>query len=123
MQWRVTDGFRRRYPQEVPPAMTHDVFISYSNKDELIADAVCHALEAPGMRCWIAHRDMVPGEDFAAVIVQTIAASRVMVLIFSRGANSSPHVLSEVANAIDAGVIIVPFRIDDVQMSDAMKFF
>jgi hypothetical protein len=31
----------------------HDVFISYSGTDKSAADAVCHAPEADGIRCWI----------------------------------------------------------------------
>jgi hypothetical protein len=34
--------------------MLHGVFISYSNKDKAVADAVCHALEDRKIRCWIA---------------------------------------------------------------------
>jgi hypothetical protein len=32
--------------------MSHQVFISYSRHDKTTADAVCHALEARGLRCW-----------------------------------------------------------------------
>ena len=41
--------------------MAHDAFISYSSKDKTIADAVCARLEARGIRCWIAPRDVRPG--------------------------------------------------------------
>ncbi len=37
--------------------MAHDVFISHSSKNKPAADAVCHALEGDGVRCWIAPRD------------------------------------------------------------------
>jgi hypothetical protein len=44
--------------------MARDVFISYSSKDKPTADAVCATLEANGIRCWIAPRDVVPGSDW-----------------------------------------------------------
>jgi hypothetical protein len=44
--------------------MTHDVFISYSSLDKAVADAACAALEAYGIRCWIAPRDIVPGKEW-----------------------------------------------------------
>ncbi len=34
--------------------MAHDVFVSYSVKDKTTADAICAALEANGIRVWIA---------------------------------------------------------------------
>ncbi len=103
--------------------MAQDIFISHSSKDKVIADAVCHALEARGIRCWIAPRDIRPGEDFAASIVRAISGSRFMVLIFSLDANSSPHVLNEVSTAMKKGVVIVPFRIHDVPLSDSLEYY
>jgi|GEM_PF-5910744 hypothetical protein len=52
--------------------MAHDIFISYSNgepKDKLTANAVCATLEKHGFRCWIAPRDVLAGEDWAAAII------------------------------------------------------
>ena len=45
--------------------MTHDVFISYSQKDKATADAVCRALEHNSVRVWIAPRDIPPGAKWA----------------------------------------------------------
>ena len=42
--------------------MPHDVFISYASEDAAPADAVRAALEGAGIRCWIARRDIMPGE-------------------------------------------------------------
>ena len=38
-----------------------DIFISYATADKATAEAACAALEAKGIRCWIAPRDVVPG--------------------------------------------------------------
>ncbi len=45
--------------------MAHDVFISYSNRDSQIANAICHMLEEVRIKCWIAPRDIRPGEIWA----------------------------------------------------------
>ena len=37
----------------------HDVFISYSHKDVLVADAICHKLEEQGVRCSIVRQVLV----------------------------------------------------------------
>jgi hypothetical protein len=39
--------------------MPFDTFISYSHKDKLLADAACAAMEAAGIRCWIAPRAFI----------------------------------------------------------------
>ncbi|MBV8722991.1 MAG: toll/interleukin-1 receptor domain-containing protein, partial [Candidatus Eremiobacteraeota bacterium] len=38
--------------------MAVKVFISHSSKDREIADAICRHLEAMGVSCWIAPRDI-----------------------------------------------------------------
>ena len=48
--------------------MAHDVFISYSHRDQKVADAVCGRLEQAGHRCWIAPRDVGAGEWGKAII-------------------------------------------------------
>jgi hypothetical protein len=80
--------------------MAHDVFISFAVEDEATADAVCAALEASRIRCWIAPRDVLPGVDCAQAIVEAISQSRVMVLVFSSRSNHSPHIRREVGRAV-----------------------
>lgn len=45
------------------------IFISYSSKDKNVADALCHYLEERGVPCWIAPRDILPGQTWAGAIV------------------------------------------------------
>jgi streptogramin lyase len=103
--------------------VAHDVFVSYSHKDKLQADAVCAALEATGIRCWIAPRDAVPGEEWGGAIVGAIRSSRVMVLLFSSHADASPQVRREVQIAVSAEAVLIPFRIEDVAPGQTMEFF
>src|SRR5438552_3666559 len=70
-----------------PAVAKCDVFLSYSSKDKLTADAACAALEARGLRCWVAPRDIVPGKEWGAAIIEGIEQSRSMVLLFSANAN------------------------------------
>ena len=100
----------------------HDVFISYSSKDKPVADAVCATLENASMRCWIAPRDILPGEDFPKAIIKGINESKIMVLIFSANSNASPQVTREVTKAVGKGLIIIPFRIEDAPMSESMEY-
>ncbi len=87
-----------------PVAIAHDVFISYATSDKTIADAVCHALEAAGVRCWIAPRDIPPGADRREAIATAIGASRVVVVVFSSHANGPAQIMGRraVAYLIDS---------------------
>jgi hypothetical protein len=110
-------------PSARPAATRFDVFISYSHVDKATADATCAALEQAGIRCWIAPRDITPGDDWGAAIVKAIDQCRTMVLIFSSNANSSKQIRREVERAVNAGVPIIPVRIENVTPTEAMAYF
>ena len=103
--------------------MDHDVFISYSHHDKPQADAVCAALEAKGIRCWIAPRDVIPGQEWGGAIIEAIRSARVMVLVFSSHANASPQIRREVERAVSAETVLIPFRIEDVAPAQSLEFF
>ncbi len=100
----------------------YDVFLSYSSKDKTWADAACAVLEHHRVRCWIAPRDIIPGDEWGAAIIKALSASQMMVLIFSGHANASPQVRREVERAISQGMIVLPVRVEDVQPEGAMEF-
>jgi uncharacterized membrane protein YeaQ/YmgE (transglycosylase-associated protein family) len=103
--------------------MAHDVYISYSHVDKAAADAACATLERAGIRCWIAPRDITPGDEWSAAIVKAIDHCRAMVLIFSTSANSSRQIPREVERAINVGIPLVPVRIEDVVPTQALAYF
>ncbi|HXQ15986.1 MAG TPA: TIR domain-containing protein [Caulobacteraceae bacterium] len=103
--------------------MSHDVFISHSSLDKLAADAVCHGLEAKGIRCWIAPRDQVAGRAYGEQITAAIEHAQVMVLVFSDHVNNSQAVLNEINLAVGANVTIVPFRIAKVDFNAELNFY
>lgn len=103
--------------------MAHDVFISYSSRDKAVADSMCATLESRKIRCWIAPRDVPPGQPWPVALVEAIGKSRVFVLILSNGSNNSPQVLREVGEAMDKGIPAIPFRIDDVKPSKEMGYY
>lgn len=103
--------------------MAHDVFISYSSKDKPVADAVVAALEAKGVRCWVAPRDILAGMHWGAAIINAISESRALVLIYSSSANTSSQIQREIERAADRNLPIVPFRIEDVRPSAELEYF
>ncbi|HEV8119198.1 MAG TPA: toll/interleukin-1 receptor domain-containing protein, partial [Thermoanaerobaculia bacterium] len=103
--------------------MAHDVFVSYSSHDKPTADAVVARLEAARLRCWIAPRDILPGMEWGEGILDGISRSRLMVLVFSSSANASPQIRREVERAVNKGLPIVPFRIEEVMPSRSLEYF
>jgi hypothetical protein len=103
--------------------MTHDVFISYSSKDKPIADGICANLEAVGIRCWIAPRDIAPGEDWPSAITTAITNSQVMVLVFSANSNASADVSREIILAANHNLTIIPFKIENVEPEPGKQYY
>jgi hypothetical protein len=103
--------------------MAHDVFLSHSAQNREVADAVCAALEKAAIRCWVAPRDVRPGRTFPGEITRAIQQSKVMLLIFSSHSNNSEQVLREVQLATDSRLPIIRFRIEDVALTDDLRYF
>jgi len=103
--------------------MARQVFISYSQSDRDCAFELVAHLEARGIECWVAPRDIAPSADWAAEIMDAISAARVMILVFSASSNDSPQVRREVERAVHKQLSILPFRIENVLPSKSLEFF
>ncbi|MBV8856820.1 MAG: TIR domain-containing protein [Acidobacteria bacterium] len=103
--------------------MAHEVFISYSAKDKEAADKVCDALEAKGIKCWIAPRDIAPGATYAQAIINALTGSRLVILVFSSHTNESAHVESEIDNAYNNHVPIIRLRLENVPLSQSLNYY
>lgn len=103
--------------------MAHDVFISYSQQDETVANAIVAGLESDGIRCWITPRDVTPGDTGSNAIINAITGAQIMVIILSENSNQSKQVLREVERAVANDLILIPFRVEDMQPFGAMAYF
>lgn len=103
--------------------MYADIFISYSFKDEKIANKICNFLESNNLKCWIAPRDIKPGNDWAESICSAVKKCAVMVVIFSKNSNSSLHVPKELNLALNNNLSVIPFRIDDTTPTGSLEYY
>ncbi|MCC6774893.1 MAG: toll/interleukin-1 receptor domain-containing protein [Gemmatimonadaceae bacterium] len=103
--------------------MAHQVFISYGRSDKPVADAVCARLEGRGIRCWIAPRDVRPGQQYGEALGDAIRDAKALVLVFSSHANQSSHVAKEVEAAVRHGIPLIPFRIEAVDPNSTLGYF
>jgi TolB-like protein/Flp pilus assembly protein TadD len=102
---------------------TSAVFVSYASQDAALANAIVEALERTGARCWVAPRDVTPGASYAAQIIHAIDAAQASVLILSKDAASSPHVLREVERSASKRHPIVSLRIDQAPLPADFEYF
>jgi hypothetical protein len=103
--------------------MQQPVFVSYSQTDRALAFALVAHLEAQGVTCWIAPRDITPSAEWAAEIIDAISTARLLVLVFSRSSNESPQVRREIERAVHKRVPVIAFRIEDVLPERSLEYF
>jgi adenylate cyclase len=99
------------------------VFISYASQDVAIADKIRAALEAAGILCWIAPRDVHAGQSYAAAIVEAINSCRMLLLVLSHSAIDSPHVLREVERASSKRRPVLSVRMDGTKLPPDLEYF
>src|SRR5260221_8813652 len=102
--------------------MSAPVFLSFASNDRNAAETTCKAVEQRRLECWIAPRNIGPGENFQEAITRAIRTAKVMILVFSAHANNSLEVKKEIALAGRYNVIVVPVRVEDVVPNDALSY-
>jgi TolB-like protein/Tfp pilus assembly protein PilF len=100
-----------------------DAFVSYASSDAELAHAFVAALERHGLRCWIAPRDVAPGALYADVIIRAINGTKVLVVVLSQSAISSPHVGKEIERASAKQHPIIALRTDATPLTPALEYF
>lgn len=102
-----------------------DVFISYSSKDQEIADKIVDSLMRAGIQAWIATKDIKEG-SYAKQIMQAIRDAKLFLVVISKNSISSEQVKNEIDrafNRVKDGMIIVPFIIDNAEMDDECQYY
>ncbi len=100
-----------------------DVFVSYASQDIAVADAIVGTLEKNGLKCWIAPRDVTPGLQYADEIVGAINEAKLVVLVLSEHAVSSPHVGREIERAASKRRRVIALRTDATALTRSFEYF
>lgn len=103
--------------------LSKTVFISYASQNAEIARQICELLEQQHIDCWIAPRNIMPGQSYGTEIVKAIDKVDGLVVVLTHESNSSSMVQKEVERAVSKGKIIYPFRIENVTPSSGLEFF
>ncbi|WP_458454476.1 toll/interleukin-1 receptor domain-containing protein [Methanobrevibacter sp.] len=102
--------------------MAHNVYICYDEKDLEMAKDVCETLEDNGLECWLKNRDKGV-KDIVNEIMDAIAKTKVMVLLYSKNSKNSNFVNNEVNRAVSQKKSILVFQIDDAELEGSLEFF
>lgn len=100
----------------------HDVFISFSSKEESKAEFVRRVLETNMIACWKAPQNIPLGSDYAKAIPDAIRECRIFLLMLSEKSQKSPWVRKELDMAVNCGKLIIPFVMEDCQLNEAFNF-
>lgn len=101
--------------------MSHDVYICCDGNDMKYADAVHDIFEENGIKSWIKSRHF-SSNDSVDAITNAIADSKCFVLIFSKNAKTSNHVITETDIAFSRNVPIIVFNIDGSRLDGKFEF-
>ena len=104
----VTDDAMEQNMEDYQPR----VFVSYSHEDKEIAASLKLQLEYAGMKAFLAHEDIEPGEEWKQAILKELDSCDLLVPLITSSAASSPYVNQEIGFALARRVTILPFKID-----------
>lgn len=102
-------------------AMKHQVFISYSRKDQEIADYLCDFLKENDIEYWIDREGIFSSSNYKELIVDAIEVSKAVIFISSVNSNSSINVIREIGYAVNMNKPILPLKLDDAQYAKSIR--
>ncbi len=98
------------------------VFISHASANFSLADEIRTLLEARGIPCWIAPRDILGSKAYFEEIVHGIKECAVTLLLLTDEANNSEAVAREIERAFAYQKPILPLRLKRIKPSAKLEF-
>ena len=108
-------------PLPTRSAMKHQVFISYSRKDQKTADYLCTFLKENGIEYWIDKEGIFSSSNYKELIVDAIEVSQAVIFISSINSNSSINIIREIGYAVNMNKPILPLVLDDAQYAKSIR--
>lgn len=99
------------------------VFISYSSKNQKMADSVRFLLIEQGVSCWMAPYDIPSGSRYAYVINDALENCSCLVLLLTNASQESQFVEREIERAVTYRKPIIPVQLEDLELNSGFKFY
>lgn len=97
-------------------------FISYSSKDQRIADATRNLFHRKKIATWMAPYDIPADSVYAGVINDAFKNCSCVVLLLAENAQQSPWVSKEVERAINYRKPVVTLQLEDIKLKSTFQF-
>ena len=101
--------------------MHHKVFISYSRKDQDMAEHLCNTLKENGIEYWIDKEGIYSSFNYKELIVDAIEVSKAVIFISSANSNISINVIREIGYAVNMHKPILPLTLDDAPYAKSIR--
>jgi len=102
--------------------MSASIFVSYASVDRNHVERLVSFLETHHLGCWVSFRDIGVGENYQESITRALRAAKVIIVVFTRHANSSSEVQKELSLASRYKLLVIPLRIEDIEPGDALAY-
>ena len=99
------------------------LFVSHSSCDGDLVSGIVSSLASLGIHCWIAPRDILPGEDWTESILEAIGCAQALLLIATVSSLSSGQVRREIERATDDGIPILTIAFEDSVIPDWLRYY
>jgi Tol biopolymer transport system component len=103
--------------------VARDVFVSHASEDHALANRLAVFLEACGIACFLAPRDIPAGAVWDEAVVDGIDHSAGMVLVLSTRANASSFVKNEINRAFSKNKPLFAFRTEEVALGKSLELY
>ena len=98
-------------------------FISYSSKNQNMADSTRHLMKTEGIPCWMAPYDIPAGSKYAFVINDALKNCACLVLLLTKESQNSEFVEKEVERAITYRKPIVTIQLENIKLNSGFEFY
>ena len=103
------------------PIDFYTCFISYSSRDQQFVERLHADLQANGIRCWFAPRDLKIGDKIRSQVNEVIRIHEKLILVLSESSISSHWMEQEVERVMEREsrmnrTVLLPVRLDDAVM-------
>src|SRR5436853_4134632 len=104
----------------------HDIFISYSSKDEAVATRLLERLRAFGYSVWMDRINIVAGDDLVRNVFAGIKGSRYFAVLLTRNSAASKWVSEELSAAriaeLELGLVsVIPLLYEDCRLPESLE--
>lgn len=99
------------------------ILVSYSLSYADTARALCDRLESRGIPCWMAPRDLSPGEEYAEQITAAIDSCSAVLAVVSEESNRSRGMQRELSQATAKGKVLIPLFLQNFRLDPSLEYF